>query len=105
MNRILPWQYNLRRIEAITPSLRYDGKRDFADWQTEARAKLSELLGLSRIQKPENPDFVIEYNVAKRVGHKRVRARRCIYSAIDEDRICGGYFSDRHAVILLTESQ
>ena len=61
MNRILPWEYNLKRIENITPSMRYDGKSDFTEWQKAARAKLSELLGMGRINKPENPEFIIEY--------------------------------------------
>lgn len=61
MNKILPWQYNLKRIENITPSLRYDGKSDFGEWQRKARAKLCELLGMHRMQKPENPEFIIEY--------------------------------------------
>ena len=61
MNRILPWEYNLRRIENITPSLRYDGVSDFLEWQRVARQKLSELLGMDRIEKPENPEFIVEY--------------------------------------------
>ena len=61
MKGLLPWQLNLKRIENITPSLRYDGKEDFCEWQNKARAKLSELLGLDRIEKPDAPEFVVEY--------------------------------------------
>ena len=61
MKGLMPWQLNLKRIENITPSMRYDGKSDFGEWQRTARAKLSELLGLHRIQKPEAPEFDIEY--------------------------------------------
>ena len=58
---ILPWKYNLQRIEGMTPSLRYDKKRPFAAWQEEARAKLAELLGMHNIHKPQNPAFCVEY--------------------------------------------
>ena len=61
MKGLLPWQLNLKRIENTIPSLRYDGKSDFDEWQKIARAKLSELLGLNRIQKPDLPEFTVEY--------------------------------------------
>lgn len=61
MENLLPWELNLKRIENITPALRYDGHSDFKEWQTTARAKLCELLGMHRISKPNNPEFVIEY--------------------------------------------
>ena len=38
------YEYGL--FKALTPSLRYDGSVDFYEWQKNARAKLSELLGL-----------------------------------------------------------
>ena len=39
----IPAEYNLKLISAVKPALRYEGG-DFAAWQTEARAKLAELL-------------------------------------------------------------
>ena len=33
-------------VKNIKPALAYDGKADFTAWQTEARSKLEELLGL-----------------------------------------------------------
>lgn len=43
-----------------TPEMRYDGQEDFKSWQTRARAKLSELLGMDTF-KPCGLDFLIEY--------------------------------------------
>ena len=59
--KLLPWQYNLKLIENITPEMRYDGKEDFSLWQSRARAKLSELLGMHNLNKSENNNFTIEY--------------------------------------------
>lgn len=52
------------------PSMRYDGKEDFAKWQKKASEKLWELLGLSRIQKCED-DFLIESEEQKE-GYRRI---------------------------------
>ena len=49
---------NREVIKAISPALRFDGKSDVAAWQTEARAKLSDLLGLGYIDKCD-PEFEI----------------------------------------------
>ena len=38
--------YEYSVFKGILPSMRYDGKSDFSQWQTAARNKLSELLGL-----------------------------------------------------------
>ena len=38
--------YEYSVFKGILPSMRYDGKSDFSQWQTTARNKLSELLGL-----------------------------------------------------------
>ena len=43
MMEMLPWKYNLKKIEEINPSLRYQEGEDFAAWQTKARAKIAEL--------------------------------------------------------------
>lgn len=42
----MPHEHNRRLLEALVPSMRYDGREAFAAWQTRARAKLAELLGL-----------------------------------------------------------
>ena len=44
---VIPSEHNLRLIKNSVPSMRYDGKEDFAVWQTRARAKLSELMTTS----------------------------------------------------------
>jgi len=59
--KLLPWQYNLKLIEGITPEMRYDGKEEFSAWQTRARAKLSELLGMHNLNKSEKNNFTLEY--------------------------------------------
>ena len=62
MNKqVMPWMYNKSIIEAIEPALRYDGSESFAAWQSRAREKLAELLGMDRIKKPAVPAFEIEY--------------------------------------------
>ena len=57
----LPYIINKRIIENTVPLMRYNGDMDFSLWQSEARAKLSELLGLHNIKKSENAKPVIEY--------------------------------------------
>lgn len=49
---------NREFIKAITPALRYKNTDDLASWQAEARAKLSELLGLQYFTKCD-PEFEI----------------------------------------------
>ncbi len=61
MMKVLPWMYNLEIIENIHPEMRYDGKEDFKAWQTKARAKLSELLGMKKLRPAENNNFTLEY--------------------------------------------
>ncbi|MBO4954286.1 MAG: acetylxylan esterase [Clostridia bacterium] len=38
----------MRRAAEVTPSMRYDGKENFKEWQNRARAKLAELLGMDK---------------------------------------------------------
>ena len=40
MRNFLPMDYAIKRIEKATPSMRYDGKEDFAVWQEKAYNKL-----------------------------------------------------------------
>ena len=56
-----PALHNKRIIENITPSLRYCGRENFADWQKSARGELSRLLGMHNIKRAENLNFNIEY--------------------------------------------
>ena len=58
--KMLPWEFNLEIIKNIEPQMRYKGG-DFATWQSEARAKLSELLGLHNIHRSENNNYTLEY--------------------------------------------
>lgn len=61
MKRTLPWEYNLEIIKSLEPEMRYKAGEDFAAWQTRARAKLVELLGMQNIKRSENNNFTIEY--------------------------------------------
>ena len=53
--------YNLDIIKNTHPKMRYDGKEDFKAWQEDARAKLSELLGMQNLKKSEDNKFTVEY--------------------------------------------
>ena len=66
MEKIAPWKYNLKRIENIQPSLRYDGSIPFETWKTQAREKLAQLLGMHNITKPENGAFEIMIGASSR---------------------------------------
>ncbi len=55
-----PMVKNYGIITNIVPEFRYDGKTDFKTWQKEARAKLSELIGIHKFEKCD-PQFNIEY--------------------------------------------
>lgn len=44
-----PMLYNLRRIENLKPSMRYDGTENFFAWQKRAKEKLAELLGMDKL--------------------------------------------------------
>ncbi len=51
---------NLNTVRKTVPELRYDGSRKFTEWQSEAREKLRELLGMDRFERCEDK-FNIEY--------------------------------------------
>ncbi|GHU02437.1 hypothetical protein FACS1894147_04300 [Spirochaetia bacterium] len=55
----LPLDHVRKLTAAIAPSLRWDGKEDFSQWQEKARTKLLELLGLPFEKCDEQ--FHIEY--------------------------------------------
>ena len=57
----LPWMHNKKLIEETTPEFRFDGTRDFYEWQSEGHKKLASLLGLHNIKKPLDDKFTIEY--------------------------------------------
>ena len=61
MVKILPWMHNKKIIEETAPTFRFDGTRKFSEWQSEAHAKLSSLLGLENIKKPADDKFTVEY--------------------------------------------
>ena len=56
-----PAEVNLKHIERVKPSLRYDGTIPFEDWKKAAKEKLCELLGMDKIERCENAAFAIEY--------------------------------------------
>ena len=58
------------QLQQTEPSMRYDGKEDFAQWQKKAYAKLWELLGMSCMQKCED-SFLIESEEQKE-GYKKI---------------------------------
>lgn len=55
-----PSTHTLALLKAVKPKFRYEGG-DFAAWQSEARAKLRELLGLDSIKRPEDYKFNVEW--------------------------------------------
>ena len=57
----LPWMHNKKIVEETKPAFYFDGTQDFSQWQRTAREKLCALLGLDKIQKPEDDHFTIEY--------------------------------------------
>ena len=61
MVKNLPWMHNKKIVEETKPAFYFDGTQDFSQWQRTAREKLCALLGLDKIQKPEDDHFTIEY--------------------------------------------
>ena len=59
MMNVLPWMYNKKIIEGITPKMRYDGSEPFESWQKRAREKLYELLGMKNIIKSDDTHFTV----------------------------------------------
>lgn len=56
-----PRVHSLKLLKAVRPKFRYEGERPFDEWQSEARAKLHELLGLHNMKKPEDDCFNMEW--------------------------------------------
>ncbi len=67
-----PYEHNQVLMEAIKPSMRYDGSESFDMWQTRAKKKLNELLGLP-LQKCDDC-LTIEYT-KEREGFTEIRFR------------------------------
>lgn len=61
MMKTLPWIHNRNIIEDTVPLFRFDGTREFPEWQKAAHEKLYSLLGLENIKKPKDDKFKIEY--------------------------------------------
>ena len=59
MNKI-PAILNKKIIDDMKPCMRYEGG-NFSEWQSAARGKLYELLGMANINRPGNLNFNIEY--------------------------------------------
>lgn len=81
-----PVNYVLNYTKKIVPAFRYKGE-DFSQWQSEAKAKLAELLGLPFEKCDDN--FKIEYEEEKE-GYKEIR-----FSFQSEE----GYFVPCHLLI------
>ncbi len=58
---MIPFDHNSRLAREAAPSMRYKGEEPFHDWQTKARAKLMQLLGIDRIKRATDTKFNIEY--------------------------------------------
>ena len=56
-----PFDHNSALARAATPSMKYKGDEPFRDWQSKARAKLLQLLGIDRIKRAVDTKFTIEY--------------------------------------------
>jgi len=56
-----PFDHNSALARAATPSMKYKGDEPFHEWQTKARAKLLQLLGIDRIKRATDTKFNIEY--------------------------------------------
>ena len=50
-------------LKSVSPSMRYDGKEDFGQWQKRARARLRSLMGLDRIKAAPDDGFSINETV------------------------------------------
>lgn len=61
MMKVLPWMYNHEIVKGLEPSMRYKGDIPFAQWQSEAREKLRELLGMDNLCPATDTHFTIEY--------------------------------------------
>ena len=70
MRLINSQNYIIEQLQQTEPSMRYDGKEDFTQWQEKAYAKLWELLGMDYMQKCEE-NFLIE-SEEQRDGYKKV---------------------------------
>lgn len=61
MMKVLPWMYNHEIVKGLKPMMRYDGSQPFAEWQSEARAKLRQLLGMDNLCPAADNNFTVEY--------------------------------------------
>ncbi len=61
MKTLTPHENNLKILKSVTPSMRYDKSESFTKWQSSARKKLSELIGLDKFCCVK-PDLQIEYD-------------------------------------------
>ena len=58
--KMTPTQHHLSLIEKITPSMRYDGKEPFTEWQGRARKRLAALLHMEVFEACD-PTFTLEF--------------------------------------------
>lgn len=68
MKNFKPMDYAIKRLENVKPSMRYDGKEDFCNWQKKARKKLYSLLGLDKFEKCP---FNVEVEYDREIGDRR----------------------------------
>ena len=60
MEKTLPLEHELSVMRRTIPALQFDDG-DFFAWQSKARAKLAELLGMDKFERVA-PDIVVEYD-------------------------------------------
>lgn len=61
MKKMLPQTLNQKNVENTKPAFRFDPSMDVSQWQARAREALRSLLGLDKIQKPQDDHFTVEY--------------------------------------------
>lgn len=74
---LLPNDHMHKLIDEKQPSLRWDGKKDIAVWQKEAREKLYELLGMDKIESAKVDTCIeVEYDkICDDLGCREIRFR------------------------------
>ena len=78
MNKgLLPEEHLHSLLDAIAPAMRWDGKKDVAAWQAEAREKLAAIIGLPKIEACRTElAFEIEYDkICEDMGCREIRFR------------------------------
>lgn len=73
----MPLEHHYRLIKEHQPEMRWDGKENFNQWKTRAKAKLAELLGLAEIERFACPvEIEVEFDrYAEDIDAREIRFR------------------------------